>query len=163
MCLVCDHIYLLFIFQASLYPRILAGMKPGATLGLSHGFLLGVMKNDGVDFRRDINVVLVAPKVVIVALRMTTQCSSQVVDFGFCLCGVRLWNNVAARATIGFWEKQSHSLLQERPFFSPFFLLSVGIPVYCCAHPWLSLFQPVSSSTSAKMMESTGIQWSKIL
>jgi hypothetical protein len=38
-------------------------MKPGATLGLSHGFLLGVMQNDGVDFRRDINVVLVAPKV----------------------------------------------------------------------------------------------------
>ena len=40
-------------------------MKPGATLGLSHGFLLGVMKNDGVDFRRDINVVLVAPKVCV--------------------------------------------------------------------------------------------------
>ena len=37
-------------------------MKPGATLGLSHGFLLGVMKNDGVDFRKDINVVLMAPK-----------------------------------------------------------------------------------------------------
>lgn len=37
-------------------------MKPGATLGLSHGFLLGVMKNDGVDFRPDINVVLMAPK-----------------------------------------------------------------------------------------------------
>jgi ketol-acid reductoisomerase len=37
-------------------------MKPGATLGLSHGFLLGVMKNDNVDFRKDINVVLVAPK-----------------------------------------------------------------------------------------------------
>jgi ketol-acid reductoisomerase len=48
--------------QAKLYPRILAAMKPGATLGLSHGFLLGVMKNDGVDFRQDINVVLVAPK-----------------------------------------------------------------------------------------------------
>mmetsp|Transcript_4776 Transcript_4776/g.8425 ORF Transcript_4776/g.8425 Transcript_4776/m.8425 type:complete len:570 (+) Transcript_4776:79-1788(+) len=48
--------------QASLYPRVLAAMKPGATLGLSHGFLLGVMKNDGVDFREDINVVLVAPK-----------------------------------------------------------------------------------------------------
>jgi ketol-acid reductoisomerase len=39
-------------------------MKPGATLGLSHGFLLGVMQNDGVDFRKDINVVLVAPKVL---------------------------------------------------------------------------------------------------
>lgn len=49
--------------QADLYPRVLAAMKPGATLGLSHGFLLGVMQNDGVDFRNDINVVLVAPKV----------------------------------------------------------------------------------------------------
>lgn len=48
--------------QANLYPRILATMKPGATLGLSHGFLLGVMKNNGDDFRPDINVVLVAPK-----------------------------------------------------------------------------------------------------
>ena len=37
-------------------------MKPGATLGLSHGFLLGVMRSDGVDFRKDVNVVLVAPK-----------------------------------------------------------------------------------------------------
>ena len=52
-----------FHLQANLYPRILAAMKPGATLGLSHGFLLGVLKNDGVDFRDDINVVLVAPKV----------------------------------------------------------------------------------------------------
>lgn len=49
--------------QAKLYPRVLAAMKPGATLGLSHGFLLGVMQNDGVDFRDDINVVLNAPKV----------------------------------------------------------------------------------------------------
>jgi len=48
--------------QARLYPRILAAMKPGATLGLSHGFLLGVMQNDGADFRPDVNVVLVAPK-----------------------------------------------------------------------------------------------------
>ena len=48
--------------QADLYPRILATMKPGSTLGLSHGFLLGVMQNDGVDFRKDINVILVAPK-----------------------------------------------------------------------------------------------------
>ena len=45
-----------------MYPRILAAMKPGATLGLSHGFLLGVMKSDGETFREDINVVLVAPK-----------------------------------------------------------------------------------------------------
>ena len=48
--------------QAKMYPRILAAMKPGATLGLSHGFLLGVMQSDGETFREDINVVLVAPK-----------------------------------------------------------------------------------------------------
>jgi ketol-acid reductoisomerase len=48
--------------QAKLYPKVLAAMKPASTLGLSHGFLLGVMKNDGVDFRKDINVVLMAPK-----------------------------------------------------------------------------------------------------
>lgn len=48
--------------QSRLYPRILAAMKPGATLGLSHGFLLGVMQNEGAEFRDDINVVLVAPK-----------------------------------------------------------------------------------------------------
>ena len=53
----------LYLVQASLYDRVLAAMKPGATLGLSHGFLLGVLKNDNVDFREDINVVLVAPKV----------------------------------------------------------------------------------------------------
>ncbi len=51
------------VMQAKLYPRVLAAMKPGATLGLSHGFLLGVMQNDGVDFRDDINVILNAPKV----------------------------------------------------------------------------------------------------
>ena len=49
--------------QADLYPRVLAAMKPNSTLGLSHGFLLGVMQNDGVDFRKDVNVILVAPKV----------------------------------------------------------------------------------------------------
>jgi|TARA_B100000683_G_scaffold275102_1_gene324902 ketol-acid reductoisomerase len=48
--------------QAKMYPRILAAMKPGSTLGLSHGFLLGVMNSEGAKFRDDINVVLVAPK-----------------------------------------------------------------------------------------------------
>ena len=48
--------------QAKLYPRLLAAMKPGSTLGLSHGFLLGVMQSDGASFRPDINVVLMAPK-----------------------------------------------------------------------------------------------------
>ena len=50
-------------------------MKPGATLGLSHGFLLGVLKNDGVDFRKDINVVLVAPKVQTCIILLTMALS----------------------------------------------------------------------------------------
>ena len=48
--------------QAENYERILATMEPGATLGLSHGFLLGHMKNVGAKFRPDINVIMVAPK-----------------------------------------------------------------------------------------------------
>jgi ketol-acid reductoisomerase len=37
-------------------------IKKGATLGLSHGFLLGHLESLGQKFRDDINVVLVAPK-----------------------------------------------------------------------------------------------------
>ena len=48
--------------QAENFGRILSTMKPGATLGLSHGFLLGHMKNVGARFRDDINVVGVCPK-----------------------------------------------------------------------------------------------------
>ncbi|KDD76783.1 catalytic domain of acetohydroxy acid isomeroreductase [Helicosporidium sp. ATCC 50920] len=48
--------------QAALYTRILAALRPGAVLGLSHGFLLGVMQNDKAEFRPDIDVVLMAPK-----------------------------------------------------------------------------------------------------
>jgi len=48
--------------QAKLYPRLLAAMKPGSTLGLSHGFLLGVMRSNGESFRPDVNVIAVCPK-----------------------------------------------------------------------------------------------------
>ena len=37
-------------------------LQPGATLGLSHGFLLGHLNNVGESFPQDINVVMVAPK-----------------------------------------------------------------------------------------------------
>ena len=67
--------------QAKMYPRLLAAMKPGATLGLSHGFLLGVMKNDNVDFRKDINVVLVAPKVPHQSTRSCTRLNIAVTTF----------------------------------------------------------------------------------
>jgi ketol-acid reductoisomerase len=48
--------------QAQSYEKVQAAMKPGATLGLSHGFLIGYMDSIGAKFRRDINVVGVCPK-----------------------------------------------------------------------------------------------------
>ncbi|NBV42144.1 ketol-acid reductoisomerase [bacterium] len=48
--------------QAENYKAIFKAMKPGATLGLSHGFLLGYMKAVGDDFPSTINVVAACPK-----------------------------------------------------------------------------------------------------
>lgn len=48
--------------QAKLYPEVFKALKPGATLGLSHGFLLGVLKIDGVALPKNINVIGVCPK-----------------------------------------------------------------------------------------------------
>jgi len=48
--------------QAMNYRTILNAIKPGATLGLSHGFLLGHLKSIGASFPSSINVVAVCPK-----------------------------------------------------------------------------------------------------
>lgn len=48
--------------QAELYPRIFQALRPGATLGLSHGFLLGHLANVGDRFPDNVNVVGVCPK-----------------------------------------------------------------------------------------------------
>ena len=48
--------------QAELFRGVFEAMKPGATLGLSHGFLLGHMKSVGAKFPANINVVGVCPK-----------------------------------------------------------------------------------------------------
>ena len=48
--------------QAEEFPRIFAALRPGATLGLSHGFLLGHLKNVGASFPDTINVIGVCPK-----------------------------------------------------------------------------------------------------
>lgn len=47
---------------AGCYKDVFKAMKPGATLGLSHGFLLGHMDSLGESFPPDISVILVAPK-----------------------------------------------------------------------------------------------------
>jgi ketol-acid reductoisomerase len=48
--------------QTEHYERIFAALKPRATLGLSHGFLLGHLKNISVSFPKQINVIGVCPK-----------------------------------------------------------------------------------------------------
>lgn len=48
--------------QAELYPKVFEALRPGATLGLSHGFLLGVMEDEDAAFPATINVVGVCPK-----------------------------------------------------------------------------------------------------
>ena len=48
--------------QAKLYKEIFAAMKPGATLGLSHGFLLGYLESIGEGFPEDMDVIAVCPK-----------------------------------------------------------------------------------------------------
>jgi ketol-acid reductoisomerase len=48
--------------QAKLYKEIFGAMKKGATLGLSHGFLLGYLDSIGEKFPADMDVIAVCPK-----------------------------------------------------------------------------------------------------
>lgn len=48
--------------QAKLYKEIFGAMKPGATLGLSHGFLLGYLDSIGETFPDTMDVIAVCPK-----------------------------------------------------------------------------------------------------
>jgi ketol-acid reductoisomerase len=48
--------------QAENQERIFEAMRPGSTLGLSHGFLLGHLKNLGECFPNNINAIAVCPK-----------------------------------------------------------------------------------------------------
>jgi len=48
--------------QAEVYKKVFETMKPGAALGLSHGFLLGHLNSVGEKFPDNINVIGVCPK-----------------------------------------------------------------------------------------------------
>ena len=48
--------------MAARHAEVFAALKPGATLGLSHGFLLGHLKACGEDFPHHVSVVGVCPK-----------------------------------------------------------------------------------------------------
>jgi ketol-acid reductoisomerase len=47
---------------AQIYQEVFAAIRPGATLGLSHGFLLGHLQSIGASFPPNINVIAVCPK-----------------------------------------------------------------------------------------------------
>lgn len=48
--------------QAEMYKEIFAALKPGAVLGLSHGFLLGYLESIGESFPKGHDVIAVCPK-----------------------------------------------------------------------------------------------------
>ena len=48
--------------QAQLYREIFKALRPGSTLGLSHGFMLGYLETVGEQFPEDVNVIAVCPK-----------------------------------------------------------------------------------------------------
>lgn len=48
--------------QAKLYKEIFEAVKPGATLGFSHGFLIGFVESINYKIRKDINIIAMCPK-----------------------------------------------------------------------------------------------------
>src|SRR6267142_3853203 len=48
--------------QAQLYKKVFEALRPGTTLGLSHGFLLGYLETTGERFPSNVNVIAVCPK-----------------------------------------------------------------------------------------------------
>ena len=60
-----SDLVLLLISDAALaqnYKSIFNSMKPGSTIGLSHGFLLSHLQSVGEEFPKDMNVIAVCPK-----------------------------------------------------------------------------------------------------
>src|SRR5439155_25220283 len=48
--------------QANRHREVFPALRPGSTLGLSHGFLLGFLETIGRRFRAEVNVIAVCPK-----------------------------------------------------------------------------------------------------
>ncbi|KAJ0946360.1 putative ketol-acid reductoisomerase (NADP(+)) [Helianthus annuus] len=61
--------------QADNYEKIFSHMKPNNMLGLSHGFLLGHLQSVGLDFPKNISVVVVCPKGMGPSVSQETVCS----------------------------------------------------------------------------------------
>ncbi len=84
--------------QAELYPEVFKALKSGATLGVSHGFLLGVMENEGATFPEHINVVGVCPKGMGPSVRRLYEQGREINGAGI-NCSFAVEQDVDGRAT----------------------------------------------------------------
>ena len=84
--------------QAENYERIFEAMRPGATLGLSHGFLLGHLKSVGASFPDNINVIGVCPKGMGPSVRRLYEQGADVNGAGI-NCSFAIEQDVTGRAT----------------------------------------------------------------
>lgn len=84
--------------QANNYQQIFANMKDGATLGLSHGFLLGYLESIGQDFPKNINVVAVCPKGMGPSVRRLYEQGKEVNGAGI-NCSFAVQQDVDGKAT----------------------------------------------------------------
>jgi ketol-acid reductoisomerase len=84
--------------QAELYPQIFEALKPGATLGLSHGFLLGHLSNQGHSLPAGHNVVGVCPKGMGPSVRRLYEQGREINGAGI-NCSFAVEQDVDGRAT----------------------------------------------------------------
>ena len=84
--------------QAALYPQIFKALKKGATLGLSHGFLLAHLQTQGDDFPADHNVIAVCPKGMGPSVRRLYEQGKEVNGAGI-NCSFAIHQDVDGRAT----------------------------------------------------------------
>ena len=84
--------------QTKLYKEVFAALKPGATLGLSHGFLLGYLDSLGEVFPKDINVIAVCPKGMGASVRRLYEQGKEVNGAGI-NCSFAIHQDVNGKAT----------------------------------------------------------------
>lgn len=84
--------------QAKVYKKVFENMKEGATLGLSHGFLLGYLKSQGESFPDSINIIAVCPKGMGPSVRRLYEQGKEVNGAGI-NCSFAVYQDIDGRAT----------------------------------------------------------------
>lgn len=84
--------------QAENYEKVFIHMKKGATLGLSHGFLLGHLQSIGQNFPANINVIGVCPKGMGPSVRKLYEQGKEVNGAGI-NCSFAVEQDITGRAT----------------------------------------------------------------